>query len=160
MSKKNFISEKMDYPENNQPVQFSISVNNEIKEYLTETSKWGKFLAIVGYIGMGLLFLLGLGVMIGFSIFSSMSKMNFPIGVLGLVYIIIAVVYYFPVNYLYKFSTRMRAGIESNDQEVVTNGFENLKSLFKFMGIFTIVVLSIYVLALIAIVPISMMFLK
>jgi hypothetical protein len=150
----------MDYPENNQPSQISISVNNEIKEYLTETSKWGKFLAVVGYIGMGLLCLIGIAVMIGFSIFSKVSDANFPMGVLGFVYIIIAVVYYFPVNYLHKFSSQMRAGIESNNQEVVTTGFENLKSLFKFMGIFTIVVLSIYVLALIAIVPISMMLLK
>lgn len=150
----------MEYPENNQPSQDLISVNNEIREYLLETSKWGKFLAIVGYVGMGLLLLIGLGVMIGFSFFSSLSNVNFPLGVLGFVYIIIAVVYYFPVNYLYKFSSQMRTGIDSNNQELMTLGFENLKSLFKFIGVATIVVISIYVLALILIIPISVMLLK
>lgn len=98
--------------------------------------------------------------MIGFSFFSSLSNVNFPLGVLGFVYIIIAVVYYFPVNYLYKFSSQMRTGIDSNNQELMTLGFENLKSLFKFIGVATIVVISIYVLALILIIPISVMLLK
>ena len=34
-----------------------ISLNEEIKEYLMETAKWAKFLSILGFIGIGLMFL-------------------------------------------------------------------------------------------------------
>jgi hypothetical protein len=141
---------------NTQQIENLFQINTEIKGYLLEISKWGKFLAIVGYIGMGLLLLLGLAILIGGSIFSSFSsEVNFPIGIVGVIYFALAIAYYFPVNYLYKFSTQIKQGLNSNVQQPVTSGFENLKSLFKFMGIFTIVILSIYALIIIIAVPIA-----
>ena len=137
-----------------------MSVNHKIKDYLLETSKWGKLLAIVGYIGLGFLVLLGFGVIIGFSIFSGIADVGFPLGIVGIFYILIAVLYYFPVNYLYKFSGQIKQGFNSNDQQSITTGFGNLKSLFKFMGIFTIVILSIYALGLIIVLPLALIFFK
>ena len=78
----------------------------------------------------------------------------------GLIYIAIAVVYYFPINYLHRFSKEMKLGVIGNDQQSVASGFENLKSLFKFMGIFTIITLSIYALFLFVLLPVSMLFMK
>jgi uncharacterized membrane protein len=72
-------------------------------------------------------------------------------------YIGIAVLYLFPVTYLYRFSNRMRAGLLAIDQNLVTNAFGNLKSLFKFMGIMTIVILVIYLLFILFVVPMFMM---
>jgi hypothetical protein len=145
----------MENNENTQPVENLFTINSEIKGYLLETSKWGKFLAIIGYVGMGLLLLLGLAFIVGFSIFSSVSNVGFPMRIMGFIYILISVVYYFPVNYLYKFSIQFKQGFNSINQQTITSGFENLKSLFKFMGIFTIVVLSIYVLIIIVAVPVA-----
>jgi hypothetical protein len=141
--------------ENTQPVENQLTINNEIKAYLLETSKWGKFLAIVGYVGMGLLLLLGIVFIVGFSIFSSVPGVGFPIRIMGLVYILLSVAYYFPLKYLYNFSIHLKQGINSINQQRVTYGFEYLKSLFKFMGIFTIVVLSIYVLIIVVMVPLA-----
>jgi hypothetical protein len=120
-----------------------------------ETSKWAKFLAIIGYIGMGLLLLLGIVFFVGFSAFSSVSGVGFPMRIMGLVYVLLAVAYYFPLKYLYNFSSKIKQGVNVADQQTVTTGFENLKSLFKFMGILTIVVLSIYVLIIIIMVPVA-----
>jgi hypothetical protein len=39
-------------------------INAEIKNYLAETAKWGKFLAIVGYFGIGLILIIAVGVMV------------------------------------------------------------------------------------------------
>jgi hypothetical protein len=144
----------MDNIENTQQGENVVTINNEIKKYLLESSKWGKFLAIVGYIGMGMLLLMGIFVMIGGSIFSSISEVDFPLGILGFVYIVLAVIYYIPVNYLHRFSNQIKLGFKSNTQQTVTSGFENLKSLFKFMGIFTIILLSIYVVGIIILIPI------
>jgi len=137
-----------------------MSLNHEIKTYLLEISKWGKLLAIVGYVGMGFLILGGLGVIIGFSFFNSLSDADLPIGIVGIIYILLAVLYYFPINYLYKFSGQIKQGFNTNDQQYITSGFGNLKSLFKFMGIFTIVILSIYALALIVVLPLTMLLIK
>ena len=145
----------MENIENTQPVENQLTINNEIKGYLLETSKWGKFLAIVGYVGMGLLLLLGIVFLIGFSIFSSVSTVGFPIRIMGFVYVLISVAYYFPLKYLYNFSIQLKQGLNSINQQTVTSGFENLKSLFKFMGIFTIVVLSIYALLIVVMVPVG-----
>ena len=147
----------MENMESTQNDEVLMSVNHEIKDYLLETSKWGKLLAIVGYIVIGLLILLGFGVIIGFSVFGKMARTGFPMGIFGILYFLLAVLYYFPVNYLNKFSDQMKQGLHSNDQQSVTSGFGNLKSLFKFMGIFTIVILSMYALALITVLPLTML---
>lgn len=148
----------MENTENTPHIESLFTVNGEIKNYLLETSKWGKFLAIVGYVGMGFLVLLGLGVIVGFSIQGSLANVGFPAGLIGIVYILLAVIYYFPVNYLYRFSVQMKQGLSLNNELSATSGFENLKSLFKFMGIFTIVVLSIYVIGLIIAIPMIFLF--
>lgn len=150
----------MENIENNKQVENSFACDNEIKDYLLETSKWGKFLAIVGYVGIGLIILVGLGVMVGFSIFNKASGIGFPMGAIGLIYVVIAVIYYFPVSYLYRYSVQIREGLDSNNNQSTTSGFENLKSLFKFMGIFTIVILSIYALLLVIVLPVSMLALR
>jgi len=134
-----------------------LTINNEINAYLVETTKWGKFLAIMGYIGMGLLVLAGLFVMVGFSALGEFAKMPFPMGAFGIVYILIAVLYYFPVSYLQKFSDQAKQAVTMNDQGMLNSGFANLKSLFKFMGIFTIVVISLYALILVIAIPVALL---
>jgi len=134
-----------------------LTINQGINAYLIETAKWGKFLAIMGYIGMGLLVLAGLFVMVGFSAFSEFTKMPFPMGAFGLIYILIAVLYYFPVSYLHKFSDQAKQAVTMNDQGMLNSGFANLKSLFKFMGIFTIVVISLYALILVIAIPVALL---
>jgi hypothetical protein len=123
-------------------------ITEEIKSYLMESAKWGKFLAIMGYIGIGLMLLLGVGVMAMGSAAALIPGMGVNMGAFGLIYVAIAAFYFFPVYYLHQFSARMKQGLISQDAQSVTTGFQNLKSLFKFMGIFTIVILSIYVLAI------------
>lgn len=123
--------------------------NKEINDYLIHSSKWGKFLAILGYIGVAILIVAGIASMIGAARVSNFSISEFfPMGLLGLVYIIIAILYFFAVNFLYQFSVQIKRGIDSSDVSTITSGFKNLKSFFKFMGLFAIIILSIYVIFL------------
>jgi hypothetical protein len=150
----------MENIENIEQVDNSFVSNKEINDYLLETAKWGKFLAIVGYVGMGILILVAIFMMFGLSRLSKFSGTPFPMGLFGVIYILLAIIYYFPVTYMFNFSVRMKQGLSSNDLQSVISGFENLKSVFKFMGIFTIVVLSIYGLVLIIAIPTALLFLK
>jgi hypothetical protein len=69
-------------------------------------------------------------------------------GIIALAYIIIAVVYYFPINYLYQASRGIKEAMLYDNKTELEIGIENLKSHYKFMGIFAIVVISIYILIL------------
>ena len=126
-----------------------LEFNPEIRFYLTEAARWGRFLAIAGYIGLGFILLAAIVLLL---VGSAGSRIAHELGftsLVAIIYIAIGVVYYFPVSYLDKFSRKMRDGLVANDQDTVTEGFENLKSLYKFLGIMTIVVLSLYALILI-----------
>jgi hypothetical protein len=131
----------------------TFAVNREIKLYLAETAKWGNVLAIIGYVFMGLMILASLVMIIGFSQMS--GQIGFPMWILGIVYLILAGVYYIPVTYLYRFSAQIKLAVHRNDGKLYTTGFENLKSLFKFFGIFTFVLLGLYVLVLVGAVAVQ-----
>ena len=115
------------------------------KEFLKETAKWTKFLAILGFVGIGLM-VLGSLVML-FAPSSLVSNGDFPFGgkiFLMLLYLAFAVLYYFPISYLYQFSENTKKAIENNDNNAIRDAFEFLKSHYKFMGILTIILLSFY----------------
>lgn len=137
----------MENPGKDMLVENSMFSNQEMIDYLNEAAKWGKFLAIVGYCVLGLMILGGIFMMVGMSQLNNISGFGSSAILLGLVYLVIAVIYFFPVTYLYNFSVKILQGINSEDVYSVTTGIQNLKSMFKFMGIFTIVILSIYGLA-------------
>lgn len=132
-------------------------IDQEIKDYLLESARWGKFLAIVGYIGIGFLIIIGLIFMAGFSFASRFSGARFPIVMVGFFYAILAILYFFLVNYLFRFSDQIKKGFESNRQQTLASGFSNMKSMFKFLGILTIVILSIYALILLIAIPASIL---
>ena len=113
--------------------------------YLTETRKWTMFLAILGFIFIGLLAIGALIVgLVGAGFGGLMGGSE--ILIILLVYIVIGVLYFFPIYYLLKFSVNMKKAIEQAEQKDLTVAFEYLKSHYKFIGILTIVVLALYVL--------------
>ena len=134
--------------------------DNEIRGYLLETSRWGKFLAIIGYVGIAFLVVFAIVMIIGFSAMGSVSDTDIPMGWFGGIYLIIALIYFFPVNYLFRFSDKINYGLKANDRQAITAGFINLKSLIKFMGILTIVILSLYALILVIALPMALFFAK
>ena len=129
------------------PQTETFTVNREIKLYLAETAKWGNILAIIGYVAMGIMALASLVMIVAFSFID--METAFPMWILGIVYLVFAGLYYIPVTYLYRFSNQMKLAVHRNDEKRYTTGFANLKSLFKFFGIFTFVLLGLYVLVFI-----------
>ncbi len=62
----------------------------------------------------------------------------------GVIYIVIAVLYFFPVLFLYNFSSKSLVAVRELDTEFLTMAIDNLRKHFKFIGILTIVVLVSY----------------
>ena len=114
---------------------------------LATAAKWGKFLAIVGFVFCGLMVIGGI---FATAVLSSSSTYLYDNGFLkymGLIYIVFALILFVPCLYLLKFSNKTQEALRTANQESLDTGFANLKSLFKFYGIFTIVILVIYALA-------------
>lgn len=131
---------------------FELQVDHQGSSFLRETAKWAKFLAIVGFVIMGL-FLLVI-VFAGASLSALMSSQyggaSSGFGVMWMIMMVaFMLIYFFPTLYLYKFATKMQVALRNNDQETLNSSFENLKSCFKFMGILMIILLSFYALAFI-----------
>ncbi|MFD2145845.1 DUF5362 family protein [Mucilaginibacter antarcticus] len=139
-------SESFNVPET-QP-QAGIILLDDAQAYLTEAGKWARFLGIVAVISSGLLGFLALfmgAIMSAMSRFPGMGASKLG-GLLTVIYLPIAVLYLFVGLYLYKFGTRVRDGVTFGDATKVTDGLAKLKSLFKLLGITTIVVLVLYAL--------------
>ena len=132
----------------------SLVLTEQILAYLNETRRWAKFLAIMGFVGVGLIVILALsiGALVNFISSLSPTPLPFPAFLLTVIYLLVALLYFFPVLYLYRFSTKMEFALTRKDQQELTSSFENLKSVFKFLGIMTIVVLTLYALAIIGVV--------
>ncbi len=137
---------------------FELQIDHQAAGYLGETAKWTKFLSILGFIFCGLIVLIA--IFFG-SFFSSsflgkygqggaIGGMGSGLGVVVIViYVLLALFYFFPCLYLFNFSNKMQMALRNNDQAQLNLSFKNLKSCFKFWGIFTIIILSFYALAII-----------
>lgn len=138
----------MEVLEENMHGNGTLTVNNEVKDFMLQIAKWAKFLSIIGFIGLGFMIIAGLGVMVMGETISQMNRQAsvIPLGLVGFLYLLMAVLYFFPILYLYKSSVELKKGLNSNNQESFNNGFKNLKSHYKFIGILMIVLLSLYLL--------------
>ena len=121
-------------------------INSISQDNLNSAAKWGKFLSIVGFVFCGLMLIAGLVIQTLMPSFGSYGYGNPIIKYLGTVYIIFGIILFFPCLYLLKFSNKMLEAIRSSSQESLDNAFINLKSMFKFYGIVTIVILGFYAL--------------
>lgn len=114
--------------------------------FLQESAKWSKFMAIIGFIGIGLMVLVSLFMAIGFSAMgaSTMPELPFSMSAFSIIYVVFAAIYFFPVYYLYQYATKTSAALHSKNRQLLTDGLENLKSHHKFLGIFTLIIVSLY----------------
>jgi Family of unknown function (DUF5362) len=131
-----------------------LQVTPQSQNYLTESAKWGKFLAIMGFILCAFMVVLAFLIPLIFSQIPQNSAMplGFNTGMkagLTIVYLLLAILFFFPCLYLYKFSVKMQVAARNISQENFDESLMNLKSMFKFFGIFTIIVLSFYALVII-----------
>ena len=124
-----------------------LTITPQARGFLIEVAKWAKFLSIVGFIFLGLMVLFAL--FFGTIMFGTMGRefsgsAGLGGGFITLIYLIGAGLYVMPLIYLYRFATKMKTAIDTNNTPVMTDALENLKSHYKYIGIFMIVLLALY----------------
>lgn len=117
-----------------------LRINNSIKENLITAAKWARFLAIMGFIFTGLM-----GIASLFLVVTALASGFGPLVLMAFIYIGLTVVMIFPALYLIRFAGSIEKGLNSNRQGEFDFGIQNLKSLFKFSGIYTIVFIALYI---------------
>lgn len=129
-----------------------LNLNAHSRSFLKEIAGWTYFLSIIGFIFVGLFVLIAV---FASSIYNNMAQFSqeLPVNVglfMTAVYVIVALIYFFPILFLFKFSKRLKSALKSKEDEELASALEMLKSHYKFVGVFTIIVLSLYALAIIA----------
>jgi Family of unknown function (DUF5362) len=136
---------------------FELSLDHESIEHLTETARWGKFLAIVGFITCGLIaifsffigsFLANSSALSSYSGTEIRSASSIGGAFLTFIYLVVAVVYFFPCLFLFRYSVRMKAALNTNDQVKLNQSLKNQKLLYRYVGIVTIIAVALEVLLL------------
>ena len=125
-----------------------IVVSKYMGKSLKTIAQWAQFFGILGFVGAGLMVLVGLGltvVSMGFNL-SYYGSIN---GLVGLLYLVIAGLYIYPSNQLVLHAKASKAAMAQNSQVKMEEAMAKLASAFNFMGILTAVLLAIYVLIIV-----------
>lgn len=135
---------------------FSLSIDPATKSHLSETAKWARFLAVAGLIFLILLIFFGLYSTLVISRYEDVFNgytgrrgyfESIGVGV-AILYVVIAVVAFFPLLFMLRFAGQMRNALSANDQALLNSSFQNLKVYFRYLGIVTIIFLVLTVLSM------------
>jgi len=131
----------------------TLSITPSMRNIFAEIARWAKFLAIVGFVGIGLTVIFAL--ILGFFMNNVQEQLGAGTGVMSTtaimgVYLLVAALYFFPVLYLFRIAGRMQEALKTDDNDELRESFANLKSMFKFIGILTIIFLGFYALIIIS----------
>jgi hypothetical protein len=131
------------------PAQIPGSVSEDAVEYLRKTKPWVRFLAILGIIGMILMVLGGIAmVVIGGSAFHYVGGLPMRIG-MALVYIVLAILYFPPLLFLNRYASRIGDLVNDHSTESLEAALRAQKSFWKYVGVFTLILMGVYALVLI-----------
>jgi hypothetical protein len=137
-----------------------IEIEEETLSHLNTSRKWAMFVAIIGFIFLGLIILIGLIAGTFLTAFNSGEKaLGIPESLMFIPALILVVIYFIPVLFLFRFSKHASHAIKTFDKLELHKAIKNLKFYFVYIGILIIIILSFYVVALI-LAGSSMAFLK
>ncbi len=114
---------------------------------LKETKPWVRFLSVLGFISTGLMVLAGLVTIVAGSFAPSMGA---GLGaLLGLAYLVMAAIYIVPLVHLHRYANAIGRAALGAGTEAVEEALSRQKSFWRTVGIITLVILGLYVIAII-----------
>ena len=143
---------------------FKLEVDAAAKSNFLEMARWTKFLAILGFVFLGLMLAAGIFFGLNMSDISSAYGGNATIaGATGVVqvliivlFVIIVAVYIYPTYALLKYSSCIKTAIAAENKEQFNLAIKYLKNMFKYIGILMIICLVLYGLEIIFVIIAAM----
>jgi hypothetical protein len=125
-------------------------VSPEAVELLRKTKPWVRFFSVLGILGIVVMTLGALAmILLSFGPFQSMP-LAARIG-MGVLYLVLAFVYVPPVVFLHRYARSIRELVDENSSLHLESALRAQKSFWKYLGMFTVITLCIYVLVLIGV---------
>ncbi|QYJ67991.1 hypothetical protein [Flavobacterium litorale] len=136
---------------------FELQLTGEAKSFLKTSAGWALFLAIIGSIVILFSLLGSLGMLMAGSMIDSKPESLGAMGIMssatiGLMSLLFTITMFFPVLYLYKFSSSTRQAISQNNTIGMTKAFSDLKGYFLWSGILTIFSIVTYLVLIVYVV--------
>ncbi len=136
-----------------QPEPTGLIISHRTEKSLLAISGWTKFIAIVGFIFLGLM------VLFGFSMGSIMSKTmpgDSDAGtiisvIMGFSYLVIAGIYFYPIFALLKFSILSQRAVRTKNNNDIDEAFSFLKGHYTYVGVLMLIGLIFMLIEIIAI---------
>jgi hypothetical protein len=107
------------------------------------------FLSVLGFVFLGLMVVLALFIGTIFSKLTSISVDMKPTMVIGtgffsVIYLLIALLSFFPIYYLLQFSYKIKIAFRDDDNDLLNASFEYLKVHYKFIGMMALIFACFY----------------
>lgn len=134
----------------NHQEQAGLEIGDETLKHLNTLRKWTMFLAVSGFIFLGIIIALGLITGTFLSAFNHSDKMPGLSDALVLAgFIALALLTFFPVFFLFRFSKHASNALTTRDRKNMHKAIKSLKRFFIYIGILLIVSAAIYLFSLI-----------
>jgi len=121
-----------------QPPSVPPAITPAMIESLKQTKPWVRFISIMVFIAGGLVFVVGLLLILGAGLFSSLSGTvlgGAPLGLIGFLYTVIACLFWFPALYLFRYASGIKRACSCDQVGGVEDALKNQKSFWRFAGI-------------------------
>ena len=118
-------------------------LNDNALFYLKSASPWLRFLGIIYYIICGFMVAGGLIMLIAAPLMVDMDFGGETGFLIGVFYLILAVIMFFPARFMYFFGARLRNYFLSNTEKELELAFKYNKAFWKFCGITMIITLAL-----------------
>ncbi len=128
--------------------------------YLKQTKPWVRFISIMGFIGTGLLFLLGLFLILGAGLLSSLSRTalgGVPLGLIGFICAALGCLYFFPALHLFRYAGGIKRALISDQVGGMEDALMHQRSFWRFVGILVLIILILQVLVILCLVGFAIM---
>jgi hypothetical protein len=138
----------------NAPLNQDGGLSSEDKGYLETAAKWAKFMAIMGFIGVGFMVLgafslMAMGSMMGSAMEGGSPMMGGMMGTgIAVLYLLMALPFFFTCLYLYRFASKIQASLYSNNL-TATDAFLNLRNYFRLRGYIVVAIIILYLVAIV-----------
>lgn len=124
-------------------------ISQPLIDALAGTKPWVRLCSVIGFIGAGFMVLGGIAMMIGGAVgisqfSSSPGAPTAMFGVLGIVYIAMALLYIYPSIKLWSYGSRIVSLMSSRSEADLVAALHEQRAFWKFVGIMICIVLALY----------------
>jgi len=137
-------------PMESDPEIRKIELGQETLKNLNTLRKWTMFLAVSGFIFLGLIIALGLITGTFLTTFNQSDKnQGIPDALLFAAFIGLTLIIFFPILFLFRFSKHTSNALSTFNGQQMHIAIKYLKRFFIFMGILVLIVISLYIVSII-----------